>query len=280
MADVSWGVVVWLTDLDLGISEVARAVEDSGMESLFLTEHTHIPVSRRDVLDDFHHALDPRILDQFTVLGAAAAVTSRVKLGTGACIVTQRDPIILAKQVATLDHLSQGRFLFGVGAGWLVEEMRNHGVSPERRWDLMREHVLAMKEIWCHDEAEFHGRFVDFDPILSWPKPVTVPHPPILVGAAGPRGLRGAAEFGDGWMPIVDDLSTFEAQRGELHRLCAMRGRADLEVTAFLYEADEQLLEGCARLGVSRCAVLAPTNGRGSLESFLERYSALSRSIA
>ena len=132
------GVVTWPTDLTVGITELARAVEQAGLESLFLTEHTHIPVSRRDVLSE-ERSQEARILDQFTALGAAAAVTSRLKLGTGMCIVPQRDPIILAKQVATIDHLSGGRFLFGAAAGWLEEEMRNHGVQPQLRWKLLRE---------------------------------------------------------------------------------------------------------------------------------------------
>ena len=164
------------------------------MESSFLTEHTHIPVSRRDVLSE-ERSQEARILDQFTALGAAAAVTSRLKPGTGMCIVPQRDPIILAKQVATIDHLSGGRFLFGAAAGWLEEEMRNHGVQPQLRWKLLREKLLAMTAIWTQEEAEFHGEFVDFDPILLEPRPAQVPHPPVLVG-----GKRAAQPAGGGRM--------------------------------------------------------------------------------
>lgn len=266
------GVVAWVTDLGVRIGDLAQAVEQAGLESLFLTEHTHVPVSRGDVVADEVHRQDPHILDQFTVLGAAAAVTSRLKLGTGICIVAQRDPIILAKQVATIDYLSGGRFVFGVAAGWLAEEMRNHGVQPRLRWELMREHVLAMKAIWTGDEAEFHGQFVDFDPIWLWPKPVQAPHPPVLVGGSGPRSLRAAAEYGDGWMPVVVEAAGFERQLAEVHRLCAEAGRAAIEVTACAWEPDEQLLRRCAQLGVSRCAVVAPTRDMAALQAFLERY--------
>jgi probable F420-dependent oxidoreductase len=266
------GVVAWLTDRSVGITELGAAVEQAGLESLFLTEHTHVPVSRRDLLDDEVHSQDPRLLDQFTALGAAAAVTSRLKLGTGICIVPQRDPIILAKQVATIDHLSGGRFVFGVAAGWLAEEMRNHGVQPQLRWQLMREQILAMKAIWTCDEAEFHGQFVDFDPIWSWPKPVQAPHPPVLVGGNGPRSLRAAAECGDGWMPIVAEAAGFEAELTQLHRLREEAGKPELQVTAAVWELDERLLARCAELGVYCCAVVAPTQDMAALQAFLDRY--------
>ena len=269
------GVVVWLTDRGVGIAELAPAVEQAGLESLFLTEHTHVPVSRADVIESEPHDQDPRVLDQFTALGAAALITSRLKFGTGICIIAQRDPIILAKQVATIDHLSGGRFLFGVGAGWLVEEMRNHGVQPRQRWELMRERILAMKQIWTQDEAEFHGEHVSFDPIWQWPKPVQRPHPPVLVGGDGPyrpRSLAVAAECGDGWMPVVTDWDQFQAGHAELHRLRAEAGQADLPVTACLVEPDERLLACCAELGVMRCVVVAPSRDMAGLQSFLDRF--------
>lgn len=173
------GAAVWMTDTGVGITELAGIVEGAGLESLFLTAHTHVPVSRRDLVQGDRPGEDARLLDQFTALGAAAACTSRLRLGTGVCVVPQHDPIALAKQVATIDHISGGRFLFGVGAGWLVEELRNHGVDPASRWALMEEQLLAMKAIWTTPEAEFHGRLVDFDPIRCWPKPVQKPHPPL-----------------------------------------------------------------------------------------------------
>lgn len=268
------GVGIFQTDLGAGIVDVARVVELAGLESLFVVEHTHVPASRRDVLEDEIHWRSARLLDPFTVLGAAAAVTSRLKLGTAICIVPQHDPIILAKQVATIDHLSGGRFLFGVGAGWLVEEMRNHGVQPQLRWDLMREQLSAMKAIWADEEAEFHGQFVDFDPICLWPKPVQAPHPPVLIGGVGPRMLRIAAEHGDAWMPIVDDTTEFETQFAQLRDFCKEAGRADIEVTAIMWEpeANDQLLTRCAELGVSRCVMPAPADDLAGLEAYLDRF--------
>ena len=270
------GVASDVTDQTVGIVELARAVEDVGLESLFVFEHTHVPVSRRDVLEDEFHAGDARLLDQFTVLGAAAAVTSRVKLGTGICVVPQHDTIQLAKQVATIDHLSGGRFLFGVAAGWLVEEMRNHGVDPSTRWERMAEQLSAMKAIWTRDEAEFHGRFVDFDPIWLWPKPVQQPHPPILVGGSGERGLRVAVAEGDGWAPVVESPEEFERDLAALSRACEEAGRPRPPITVFTFEADEKTLDRYAELGVTRSILWAPTDSADALRECLQRCAALS----
>jgi probable F420-dependent oxidoreductase len=274
------GVVTSVTDRTIGVGDLALAVEQAGLESLFLTEHTHVPVSRGDVLRDEVHRQDPYILEQFTALGAAAAVTSRLKLGTGMCIVAQRDPIILAKQVVTIDYLSGGRFLFGVAAGWLVEEMRNHGVEPRLRWDVMREKLLAMKTIWAQDEAEFHGEFIKFDPIWLGPRPVQAPHPPVLVGGSGPRSLQMAAEQGNAWAPVVEDVPEFRIQLTQLKRLCEEAGRPAIDVTAFTWKADERLLAGCAELGAARCVVWAPVQDLTSLQSFLDRYLQVADRVA
>jgi probable F420-dependent oxidoreductase len=272
MNAIKLGVAVWLTDQGMAVTDLARALEQAGIESLFLTEHTHLPVSRRDVLDDPVHSLDAHLLDSFTALGAAAAVTSRLVLGTGICVIPQRDPIILAKQVATIDHLSAGRFVFGVAAGWLVEEMQNHGVRPSQRWARMTEQILAMKQIWTQQQAEFHGRFVDFDPIWLEPKPVQVPHPPVLVGGDGPRALRVAAECGDGWLPVVVSAADFEQQLTHLRGLREQAGKPDIEVTAILVEINHELMTRCAQLGVARFAVIAPIQDRDQLHSFLDQY--------
>jgi len=274
------GVVAALTHDGIGIADLAAAVEQAGLESLFLFEHTHLPVSRGDLLDDPFQWQVPHLLDQFTALGAAAAVTSRLVLGTGVCIAALHDPISLAKQVVTIDHMSRGRFVFGVAAGWLTEEMRNHGVEPALRWELMRERVLAMKAIWTDDEAEFHGQHVDFDPIWLWPKPVQKPFPPVLVGGDGPRSLVAATEYGDGWMPEVTDVAAFEVNLQELRRLSAKRGRPTPQVTGVMFEPDEELLVRCAELGVVRCVVLAPTRDLGSLHSFLDNCSQIAGRIA
>jgi probable F420-dependent oxidoreductase len=269
------GVAVSLTDQDAGIVEVAVAVEEVGLESLFLTEHSHVPVSRRDLLEDPFHARHRRLLDQFTALGAAAAVTSRLRLGTSVCVVPQHDPIQLAKQVATIDHISAGRFLFGVAAGWLHEELRNLGVEPSQRWDLMDEHLAAMKEIWTHEEAEFHGSLVDFEPLWMWPKPVQAPYPPVLVGGMGPRSLRLVAEHGDGWLPVIEDADELETGLTTLRRLCDERSRPMPEVTVCLDDLDKDLLLACGRHPVARIVVMAPTDDLAELRSFLTTVAAL-----
>jgi probable F420-dependent oxidoreductase len=187
---MKFGVMLFPTDYSIGAAEIARAAEDLGFESLWFPEHTHIPRDHTpwpggpELPRHYSHSLDP-----FVGLAAATAVTTGLRLGTGICLVIQRDPITLAKEIASLDHLSNGRFLFGIGAGWNREEIENHGTNPKLRWRVLRERVLAMKEIWSRDEAEFHGEFVDFDPIWSWPKPIQKPHPPILMGGDGPRSI-------------------------------------------------------------------------------------------
>lgn len=207
-----FGVSTFVTDEGIGPTALGRALEERGFGSLFVTEHTHIPVSREtaypgggDLPRVYYRTLDP-----FVVLSAAAAVTARLRLGTGVALVVQRDPITLAKEVASLDLVSGGRAALGVGAGWNREEMRDHGTDPATRMRLMRERVLAVKELWTQEHAEFHGEFVDFDPVFSYPKPVQDPHPPVLVGGSGPTALDRVAEYGDGWMPLygTGDLAT------------------------------------------------------------------------
>ena len=220
------GVFHFPTDYGIDVGELARELEAREFESLFVCEHTHIPVSRRTPFPggeplpkEYSHTFDP-----FVSLMAAAAVTTRLKIGTGICLIIERDTITTAKEVASLDLLSGGRFLFGIGAGWNQDEMENHGTEYKSRFKRMREQVLAMKEIWTKDEAQFHGQHVNFDPIWSWPKPVQVPHPPVLVGGDGPRSLRVAGECGDGWMPVVVEAAGFEAKLTQLHRLCEEAG--------------------------------------------------------
>jgi len=272
MCSMRLGVAVWLTDTGVGITELARMVEESGLESLFLTEHSHVPTSRVDLVAGERPGEDARLLDQFTALGAAAACTSRLRLGTGICIVPQHDPIALAKQVATIDHISGGRFLFGVGAGWLVEELRNHGVDPARRWALMDEQLLAMKAIWTADEAEFHGELVDFDPIWCWPKPVQKPHPPLIVGGDSARSLRLAALHGDAWGPVVDDPAELERGLAEWRRLRADAGLEPGEVTVFAFDLDDERLARFGELGVSRIVVQVPI---GDADELLRRLDDL-----
>lgn len=249
------GVGMFPTEYSIGIVQLARAVEEHGFESLFLPEHTHIPASRKtpfpsggELPREYSHSLDP-----FVALGAAAAVTARLRLGTGVCLVIERDPITLAKEVASLDYIAAGRVLFGIGGGWNLEEMEHHGTDPAQRWRVLRERVLAMKQIWSNDEAEYHGRFVNFDPIWQWPKPVQRPHPPILVGGNGPRTLQRVVEYGDGWMPIVrPGMPVLDDRIAELRRLAEQVGRGPIPITLWSPPRDLRLLEHYQELGVER----------------------------
>lgn len=228
-----FGVATFITDQGLRPDELAVALEDRGFDSLYVSEHTHYPVAAPPPPDtdlpprDYLRSLDP-----FVALTAAAMATERLTLGTGITLVVQRDPITLAKQVASLDVLSRGRLKLGIGAGWLREEMTNHGTDPRTRMALMRERVLAMKAIWTQERAEFHGEFVSFDPIYSWPKPVQRPHVPILVGGNGPTVFERVLEYGDGWAPnLVAPPEALVADVAELRRRGADIGRPAIEVT-------------------------------------------------
>jgi probable F420-dependent oxidoreductase len=249
------GLAILLTDYSIQPARLGSLAEERGFESLFLAEHTHIPVSREtpypggtELPREYSHTIDP-----FVGLAAAAAVTERLKVGTGVCLVIERDPIVTAKEVATLDHVSGGRVLFGVGAGWNKEEMRNHGTDPSRRWGLMRERVEAIKAIWTQEEAEYHGRYVDFDPIWSWPKPVQKPHPPVLVGGAGDKVLDRVVAYGDGWIPNrVKSPEELGERIAELQRSAEAAGRERIPVTVFGAKAEQRLLERFEAAGVNR----------------------------
>jgi len=274
---VDVGVSIFLTDESTGPAQVARAAEERGFESLFLPEHTHIPTSRLspwpaggELPREYARCVDP-----FIALGVAAAVTTDLKLGTGVCLVVERDPITLAKEVATLDRVSGGRFLFGIGAGWNREEMANHGTNPVTRWKLMRERVEAMIAIWTSDEAEYHGTMVDFDRIWSWPKPVQRPHPPVIVGGAGDRALEAAAEYGDGWAPINGRPDDLAARIRQVQARASEGGRAPLEVSVFAAPPDAASLSGLAELGVSRAVLVLPSAPEDEVLHTLDGYAAL-----
>ena len=242
---VSFGVQIFPTDQTIGPIEIATAVEERGLDSLFFPEHTHIPVSRKtpfpggtDLPNWYWRTHDP-----FVALTAAAAVTSKIKIGTGICLVIERDPIVLAKEVASLDVLSKGRFILGIGAGWNVEEMENHGASYKNRWKIVREKMLAMKEIWTKDEAEFHGEFVNFDPIWSYPKPYQAGGPPIWLGANSKWTFDRVAEYCDGWMPIGGMGS---GGMENLRDACEKRGRNadDMAISLFGAPTDVDQIKG------------------------------------
>jgi len=275
---MEFGITIFPTDYAIPVKELARATEDLGFESLFFPEHTHIPASRRTpwpagapLPQEYWHTLDP-----FVAMAAAAAVTRTLLVGTGICLVVERDPITLAKEVASVDHLSGGRVLFGIGGGWNREEMEDHGTKPALRWKIMRERVLAMKQIWTADNAEFHGEFVDFDPLWSWPKPVQKPHPPVIVGGDGPRTLARVVEYGDEWMPIAgrgsEDLG---ARIADLHELARAAGRGAIPVTLFAARPRPEAVEHYAAVGVSRCVFMLPPVAADEAVSRLKHHAAL-----
>jgi probable F420-dependent oxidoreductase len=275
---VKFGVVISATDDVQPPSEVARMAEERGFESLFFPEHTHIPASREtpfapggELPREYSRTYSP-----FVALMAAAAATDRLLVGTGICLVTERDPIITAKEVATIDRLSAGRFLFGVGAGWNVEEMRNHGTDAAQRFGIMRERIEAMKELWSEDEASYSGRHVGFERIWCWPKPLQQPHPPVLVGGTGPRVLDRVLAFGDEWIPtnMRDEevmISSFE----ELARRAAEAGRDPVPITVVGMMTDPARIERFANAGVHRAVFGLPATNPDEVEQALDRYAAV-----
>ena len=275
---MDFGVTIFFTDYSISPMEMAIATEERGFESLWVAEHSHIPASRASTFPGggelpkmYYDVMDP-----FITLSAAAAVTKTLKVATGVCLVAQRDPIQTAKSIASLDQLSGGRFLFGVGGGWNREEAANHGTADfKRRWKLLRERLEAMKEIWTADEAEYHGEFVDFDPVFAWPKPVQRPHPPIHVGGAFPYGARRAVRYGDGWVPINSGRKALSREIPEFRDLCAHAGRDYLPVSVFGAPTKEAGLAECEELGVDRAIFMVPPASRDQTLPLLDRCAEL-----
>ncbi len=270
------------TDYAIPAHELAKAAEDLEFEALFFPEHTHMPVEHTpfpggtELPLQYSHTLDP-----FTAIGACAAVTSTIKLGTGIALVIQRDPIMLAKEVASVDLLSNGRFLLGIGGGWNLPEVANHGVKPSTRWKVLRERVLAMKEIWANDVAEYHGSYVDFDPIWSWPKPVQKPNPPILVGGNGPRTFERVVEFGDEWMPTgIRNVEYLKQRMAELRETAAGAGRAgEIPVSVFGASPKPEDLDALREAGVSRAVLSMPSVAAPEALDRLKRYAETVRGL-
>lgn len=277
---MKFGVLMFPAHDAIDPASLARAAEERGFESLLFPEHTHIPTSRDspypgggDLPRMYIHTYDP-----FVGLTAAASATSTLRIGTGICLVVERDPITLAKEVASLDHLSGGRFLFGVGGGWNREEMANHGTDPRTRMALLAERVKAMKEIWTSDEAEFHGSFTDFDPIWSWPKPTQRPHPPVLVGGMGPTVEDRVLDFGDEWLPQsvrLDDMDEFARRAARLQRRAADAGRGAIPMTMFDAQPDAKAVERYAESGVTRCVFGLPARSAEHVLPELDRLAKL-----
>jgi len=274
-----YGITMFATDYAIRPDELAREVEQRGFESLWLPEHTHIPASRKspwpggpELPKEYWHTYD-----LFVALTAAAMATERLKIASGICLIVERDPITTAKEVASLDQLSNGRFLFGIGGGWNAEEMENHGTPFKKRWKILRERVLAMKEIWTKDEAEFHGEFVTFDKVWSYPKPAQKPHPPILMGGDGPTTFDRVIEFCDGWMPIGVRSPNIPEKIAELRRRAEAAGRDPnkLSVTIFGVRPHRAAIDELAGAGVDRVIFMLPAGDRESVLPMIDKYAAV-----
>lgn len=271
------GAMIFLTDLSISPARLASELESRGFESMWVPEHTHIPTSRKTpwpggtpLPDEYRRTLDP-----FVALTVAASVTTQLKVGTGVCLVAQHDPINLAKTVASLDLVSAGRVLFGVGVGWNVDEMEHHGVEPARRRSVVREDILAMKALWTQDEAGFDGEFVKFSPSWSWPKPVQQPHPPVIMGGAGgPITFRHVVEYCDGWMPIHGRRRVFEMLPG-LHTAAEAAGRdpATIDLGVFGCPPKPDVIESYREAGFTRCVLGLPPANEDVVLPLLDRYA-------
>ncbi len=276
------GLCTFVTEYSIDAVRLGRLTEEREFDALFLPEHSHIPVSRDtpypgggELPREYSHMLDPLV-----ALGAVASVTERIELGTGIVLLIERDPIITAKAVATLDLISGGRVLFGVGAGWNLEEMRNHGTDPARRFGILRERVEAIKAIWTDDEAEYHGEHVDFDPIWSWPKPVRKPHPPVLVGGISDGALDRVVAFGDEWMPNrVGSPEQLGSRIEELQRRAQAAGRGEIPVTVFGCKPEVRAVERLRDVGVSRVLFYLPTEDAGETERRLDDLAAVAADV-
>jgi probable F420-dependent oxidoreductase len=277
------GIQMFATDYAMRVDELARAAEERGFESLWLPEHTHIPVSRRspwpggpDLPREYWHTHD-----LFVALAVAAAVTTRLKVGSGICLLVERDPITTAKEVASLDALSGGRFLFGIGGGWNAEEMEDHGTDFRTRWRLLRERVLAMKKIWTEDEPAFEGEFVRFPPLWSWPKPVQKPHPPVLLGGHGRRALERVVDYCDGWLPIGVRAGDLTAGIAELRRVATEKGRdpATISISVYGVPMDATAVAAMRAAGVERVIFGLPSRGADQILPLLDHGAGVMREL-
>jgi probable F420-dependent oxidoreductase len=268
---MDFGVGYFPTDNGMNPGALARLVEESGQDAVFFAEHTHIPASRESpwpagaaLPSKYWHCYD-----LFVALTAAAAATSSLRVGSGICLVVERDPIITANEVASVDHLSGGRFEFGVGAGWNREEMRNHGIDPRRRMKVLQERIEAMKAIWTQHEASYTGEFVHFERIWSYPKPAQRPHPPVLVGGNGPTVLDRVLAFGDAWFP------NYLGEEDILERIAELRIRAErsIDVQMISVPCDPAVLERLAQAGVRRACHWLPSGQRSTVERALDQWA-------
>ncbi len=278
----TFGVTMFPTDYSIQPVALGRALEERGFESVFFPEHTHIPASRRsrwpggdDLPQEYWHTHDP-----FVALGAIAATTERLKLGTGICLIPERDPILLANVVASLDLISNGRVLLGIGAGWNAEEMENHGTAFKDRWAVTRERIQAMRQIWTQEEAEFHGEHVDFDKIWSYPKPAQAGGPPVLIGADTPWAHRRVVDYADGWLPIFgrsDVRDSLAALRIAAEQ--AGRDMSTIDLSVFGAPPREEIVTGLIEAGFQRIIFWLPPAGEDEIIPRLDRYAAFIESL-
>jgi probable F420-dependent oxidoreductase len=278
-----FGLTMFPADFAMRVDDLAREAEARGFTSLWLPEHTHIPVSRRspwpggsELPKEYWHTHD-----LFVALATAAAVTRTLKICSGICLLVERDPITTAKEVASLDALSNGRVMFGIGGGWNAEEMENHGTNFKTRWELLRERVEAMKKIWTEDEAEYHGEFVKFDPIWSWPKPVQKPHPPIFLGGHGSKALQRVVDYCDGWLPITVRAGDLVAGIKDLRQRAAKAGRDPKSIAIATYGGprDEAVVQQYRDAGVDHYIFGLPPADRDKVLKLLDRYAEFVRKV-
>ena len=276
---MEYGVSMFPTDYSIDPAELAVAAEERGFESLWFPEHSHIPLSRKspwpggtELPKQYYDCMDP-----FIALATAASMTKTIKLCTGICLIIQRDVLQLAKEVATLDQLSKGRAILGIGAGWNAEEMADHSTAFETRMSLMEERVAALKIIWTESKPEFSGKFVNFEPMMTWPKPIQKPHPQILIGGGFPHAAKRAISYGDGWMPIggrgwnvVETLPKFRQMAAE-----AGRNPDDLGITIFGATDDAAMLKGYRDASVNRTVFNLPSASREEILPLLDQYAVM-----
>ena len=273
------GALIFATDYTIRMDELAVAMEERGFESLFLPEHTHIPASRlspwpggADLPSDYWHTHDP-----FVALAYAGAVTKNLKLGTGICLLAQREAIVTAKNVASLDMMSNGRFIFGIGGGWNVEEMNDHGVEYKTRFAQIKDQVLAMKALWTEEDAAYHGEFVTFDASWAHPKPVQTPHPPVIMGGETDYTLARVVDYCDGWLPRARHGFDAAENMARLKKFADAAGRdaAEISVSVFGAPGDADELAKYAEAGVTRAILGLPSAPRDEVLRLLDQYAPL-----
>jgi probable F420-dependent oxidoreductase len=282
---MKFGASMFFTDYSMGSAELAVALEERGFDIVWAPQHSHIPTSRKSsfILGSELPKRYYDVMDPFVTLTAAAMATRTLKVGTGVCLVAQRDPIQTAKLVASIDQVSGGRFVFGVGNGWNEDEMENHGTTFATRHKRARENIEAMKEIWTKSEAEYHGEFVNFDPMMAWPKPVQKPHPSILVGGAFPYSARRAIRYGDGWMPQVTERSPAPLIEliPKFRQMCAEANRDPdkMDISIGGQSPDGDLAKRYCDAGVNRVSTSLPSEKASTILPILDEWVAVMRAV-